>query len=59
MPKTAIAFVRFVDRFNYLTGRVIMYGLFAMIAILLWSTLSKAIFIVPAFWTLEVAQFGC
>nr|WP_306269676.1 TRAP transporter small permease subunit [Pararhizobium sp. IMCC3301] len=35
-----------------------MYGLFVMVAILLWSSLSKVLFTVPAFWTLEVAQFA-
>ena len=35
-----------------------MYGLFVIVAILLWSSLSKAMFTVPAFWTLEVAQFA-
>ncbi|WP_322990216.1 TRAP transporter small permease subunit [Hoeflea sp.] len=35
-----------------------MYGLFVMVAILLWSSLSKVMFTVPAFWTLEVAQFA-
>ncbi len=58
MPKFALAFVRIVDRFNYRLGRLMMYGLFVMIAILLWSTLSKAIFTIPAFWTLEMAQYA-
>lgn len=58
MPRIAVLYVRVVDRMNYWIGRVVMYGLFALIAILLWSTVSKAAFVVPAFWTLEVAQFG-
>lgn len=58
MLKIAMTYVRIVDRINYLVGRVMMYSLFLMIAILLWSSLSKAIFTVPAFWTLEVAQFA-
>ena len=57
MPSFAIAFVKFVDRFNYIIGRIMMYGIFALMAVLMWSTLSKQIFTVPAFWTLEVAQF--
>jgi TRAP-type mannitol/chloroaromatic compound transport system permease small subunit len=43
---------------NRFFGRIMMYGLFVMVAILLWSSLSKAIFIVPASWTLETAQFA-
>ena len=33
-----------------------MYGIFAMIAVLLWSSISKTFFI-PSLWTLEIAQF--
>lgn len=58
MPAVAKTYVRVVDRFNRAMGRLMMYGLFVMIAILLWSSLSKAIFIVPAHWTLEMAQFA-
>lgn len=57
MPGIAIAYVRIIDRFNRAVGRFVMYGLFVMVAILLWSSLSKAIFVVPASWTLEMAQF--
>jgi len=57
MPLFAIAYVKFVDRFNYRVGRLIMYGIFVLMAILMWSTISKLIFVVPAYWTLEVAQF--
>lgn len=52
-----MAFVRIVDRFNYLIGRFMMYTLFLLIAILAWSTISKQLFVVPAFWTMEAAQF--
>lgn len=58
MPAIARTYVRVVDRFNRVMGRLMMYGLFVMIAILLWSSLSKAIFVVPAHWTLEMAQFA-
>lgn len=57
MPILAIRYVRIVDRVNYCIGRVMMYGIFVMIGVLMWSSISKAAFTVPAFWTLEVAQF--
>jgi len=57
MPRIAVIYVRVTDRLNYLVGRVMMYGIFALMAVLMWSTLSKQLFVVPAFWTLEVAQF--
>ena len=51
------AFISIVDGFNYRIGRVIMFGIFAMMAVLLWSTASKFID-QPSLWTLEVAQFA-
>lgn len=51
------AYVRVVDGVNCRVGRFIMYGLFVMMAILLWSTLSKVAF-EPSLWTLEMAQFA-
>jgi len=56
MPRAAIAFVRLVDRLNYGVGRFAMYLLFVLMAILMWSSLSKAFFN-PSLWTLEMAQF--
>ncbi|MEM9708582.1 MAG: TRAP transporter small permease subunit [Pseudomonadota bacterium] len=51
------AFIALVDRMNYGVGRVIMFGIFAMMAVLLWSTISK-FSDQPSLWTLEVAQFS-
>ncbi|WP_424985634.1 TRAP transporter small permease subunit [Microbulbifer sp. S227A] len=51
------AYVRVIDAINYRIGRVVMYGIFVMVAILLWSSLSKT-FSVPSLWTLEMAQFA-
>ena len=51
------SYIRFVDEVNYRIGRIAMYGLFAMMAILLWSIISKAAFS-PSLWTLEAAQFA-
>ena len=49
-------FVAVVDAFNYRLGRIMMYGIFALMGVLMWSTLSKAAF-TPSLWTLEMAQF--
>ena len=56
MPRWSIAFVRFIDRLNYRVGRFAMYLLFVLMAILMWSSLSKTFFN-PSLWTLEMAQF--
>lgn len=57
MPRLAVTFVRYVDAMNYRIGRVAMYLLFVMGAILLYSTLSRVIFGVPVNWVLEMSQF--
>ncbi len=50
-------YIRWVDGFNRRVGRIIMYGIFVMMAILLWSSVSKTFF-APSLWTLEMAQFA-
>ncbi len=57
MPRFVSVYVRTVDSVNYRIGRVMMYGIFVMMAILLWSSVSKTFFL-PSLWTLEVAQFA-
>lgn len=57
MPSWAVVYVRVVDAVNRRIGRIIMYGLFVMVAILLWSSISKTFFL-PSLWTLEMAQFA-
>jgi TRAP-type mannitol/chloroaromatic compound transport system permease small subunit len=46
-----------VDAFNRGVGRIMMYGIFVMMAILLWSSFSK-VYLLPSLWTLEMAQFA-
>ncbi len=57
MLKLACLYVRAVDGFNRGLGKAIMWGVFVMAAILLWSSISKTFFN-PSLWTLEVAQFA-
>ena len=57
MQRAMRFYVRFVDAINYRIGRLMMYGLFVMMAILLWSSISKTFFL-PSLWTLEMAQFA-
>ena len=56
MPRIAIAYVRLIDRLCLRVGRFAMYLLYVMMAILLWSSVTK-VFSFPAIWTLEMAQF--
>ena len=57
MRRLASVYVRWVDAVNYRIGRVMMYGIFVMMGILLWSSISKTFFL-PTLWTLEMAQFA-
>ncbi|MEM8951856.1 MAG: TRAP transporter small permease subunit [Pseudomonadota bacterium] len=57
MPSVVRSYVRLVDGINRVVGRAMMYGIFVMMAILLWSSISKTFFL-PSLWTLEMAQFA-
>ena len=57
MIRLALGYVRIVDAINHRIGRIAMYGIFVMMAILLWSSISKTFF-QPTLWTLEMAQFA-
>ncbi len=56
MPRLMLTYIRRIDAMNRFIGRTIMYGVFVMIGVLLWSSVSKTFF-VPTLWTLEMAQF--
>lgn len=55
--KPLLAWARTVDCFNHAIGLVVMYGVFVLMGILLWSSISKTFFL-PSMWTLESAQFA-
>ncbi len=57
MPKAVKIYVRYVDAVNRVVGRCAMYGIFAMMGLLLYSSFTKTFF-APPLWTLELAQFS-
>ncbi|WED22627.1 TRAP transporter small permease subunit [Vibrio sp. JC009] len=57
MPGFIIAYVKYVDKLNYFIGRAMTYGIFVIVGVLLWSSVSKTFFM-PSLWTLESAQFA-
>ena len=57
MPKAVKRYVRYVDAVSRVVGRFAMYGIFAMMGLLLYSSIAKTFF-VPLQWTLEMAQFS-
>lgn len=56
MPRIVLRYIRAVEAMNRVIGRFAMYLIFALIAVLLWSSVSKTFFN-PSLWTLEMAQF--
>ncbi len=45
MSKLMYGFIYTVDAVNYRVGRIIMYGIFVLMGILLWSSVSKTFFL--------------
>lgn len=56
LPAPLRAYVRWVDAVNRVIGRIVMLLVFVMMAVLLYSSISKTFFL-PSLWTLEIAQF--
>lgn len=56
MPRVVMLYIRQVDAMNRFIGRIAMYLIFALVGVLLWSSISKTFF-TPSLWTLETAQF--
>ena len=57
MPRAVRTYVRYVDAFNRAVGRFMMYFIFVMMGILLFSSGSRTIFSLSHIWTVEMAQF--
>ena len=57
MPRAIRLYVRYVNAVNRVVGRFAMYMIFAMMGLLLYSSISKTFF-TPLLWTLEMAQFS-
>lgn len=51
-----LRYIRAIDAMNRFIGRIAMYLIFALVGVLLWSSVSKTFFD-PSLWTLETAQF--
>ncbi|QIE46239.1 TRAP transporter small permease subunit [Pseudohalocynthiibacter aestuariivivens] len=56
MPRLVCGYVHAIDGLNRFIGRIAMYLIFALVGVLLWSSVSKTFFN-PTLWTLETAQF--
>ena len=56
MPRAVMAYLRFVEALNYRVGRMAMWSLFVLMAVLGWGAIARAGF-TPQIWTDEMAQF--
>ncbi|MGF1660783.1 MAG: TRAP transporter small permease subunit [Rubrimonas sp.] len=57
MPRALVAYVRYVEAFNRRLGRVVMWMIFAMMGVLLYSAISRTAFNAPLLWVVEMSQF--
>ena len=57
MPKPIKTYVRCVEAVNRVIGRLVMYLIFVMIGVLLFSSGSRTFFNTSHIWTVETAQF--
>ena len=51
------AYVIHVTRFNRALGQVLMWGVYVMLAVLLWSAVSRNLLNAPLVWSVETLQF--
>ncbi len=56
MARAMRRYIDAIDAMNRFIGRITMYLIFVLMAVLLWSSISKTVFN-PTLWTLETAQF--
>ncbi len=56
MPRAILIYIGAIEAMNRVIGRMAMYLIFVLMAVLLWSSTSK-VFMTPSAWTLETAQF--
>jgi TRAP-type mannitol/chloroaromatic compound transport system permease small subunit len=57
MPRPIVLYVRYVDAANRIIGRLAMLIIFAMMGILLLSSVSRTALNISYIWTVEMAQF--
>ncbi len=57
MPKAIKAYVRYVDSINRYVGKFTMYLIFAMMGILLFSSITRSFFNISFLWIIEMTQF--
>lgn len=57
MPKFIQLYVKYIDAFNRVVGRIVMYLVLVMMGILLYAAFSRSVLNAPIIWAIEMAQF--
>lgn len=57
MPKALVNYVQYIGWFNTRVGKIMEYGIFVMIAIMLIETISRTIFNSPTEWSIELGKY--
>ena len=57
MPKFISSYVKFIDLICIKVGKVVMYGVFFMMFVLILSFFTRNIINYPLMWIIEMAQF--
>ena len=57
MPGPIVKYVRAVDWVSHKFGLIAMYGIFAMMAVLLIDAFTRNVINIPLHWCIEMAQF--
>ena len=57
MPTIFILYVKIIDKITDFIGRITMYTIFVMMAILVLSFVTRNIINFPLLWIIEMAQF--
>lgn len=57
MPKVLVDYVKFINLFNTRVGKIIEYGIFVMLALMLIETFSRTVLNSPTEWSLELGRY--
>ena len=57
MPRALVSYVRYISWFSTRAGKIMEYGIFVMLAIMLIETVLRTIFNSPTEWSIELGKY--
>jgi len=57
MPKVLICYVQYIDSLSTWLGKILKFGIFVLIGILLFEAVARYIFNAPTPWAVEMSEF--